>query len=245
MLLRSTHFAGKGLALGVSAAAHAALLLAAHGGQAAADRADALAPIEPEMLVETVDVVPPVEDTPLPNRATGEPTSGRGEPPVARAPRRSATVAPALLAPSPQASSVAPIVTADPLPRFTIAIATTTSASVPVTSAGARDAATGDAPDVDATYAQDAVDLPARRVRGASPEYPFAARRDGVEADVPLVLVVAPDGAVERVDVARAVGHGLDEAAVAAARRFVFAPARKAGRAVRVRVAWTVQFRLE
>jgi TonB family protein len=88
------------------------------------------------------------------------------------------------------------------------------------------------------------VDTPARLARGEVPSYPLQAREDGVEADVPLELVVSREGAVESAQVLRRAGHGLDDAALAAARRFRFTPATKQGHAVRVRVAWTVEFRL-
>jgi len=61
---------------------------------------------------------------------------------------------------------------------------------------------------------------------------------------VRLELVVGTSGAVESARVVRGIGHGLDEAALRAVRRFRFAPATKAGHPVRVRMGWSVQFRL-
>jgi TonB family protein len=96
----------------------------------------------------------------------------------------------------------------------------------------------------DAPMSASAVDTPARLVHGEIPSYPLQAREDGLQADVPLELVVSREGTVESAQVLRRAGYGLDDAAVVAARRFRFTPALKQGHAVRVRVAWTVEFRL-
>jgi protein TonB len=66
-----------------------------------------------------------------------------------------------------------------------------------------------------------------------------------VEGDVGLELVVGVSGAVESARIVHAVGHGLDESALRAVREYRFAPATKAGRAVRVRMGWSMQFRLQ
>jgi protein TonB len=81
-------------------------------------------------------------------------------------------------------------------------------------------------------------------VRGAAPTYPDAARAEGIEGDVLLELIVGTSGEVETARVLRGVGHGLDEAAVRAMRQFRFAPATLGGHAVRVRMSWSMQFRL-
>jgi protein TonB len=77
------------------------------------------------------------------------------------------------------------------------------------------------------------------------PKYPRLARRRGYEGEVLLELEVLPDGAVGRVAVVGSSGFDvLDEAAVAAAARWLFIPAKggKAGAASLVRVP--VVFRL-
>jgi TonB family protein len=66
---------------------------------------------------------------------------------------------------------------------------------------------------------------------------------------VPLEIVVDTSGSVVEARVARsgAAGPGADlfeQAALAAIRSFRFAPAEVAGRPVRVRMRWPVQFRL-
>jgi TonB family protein len=84
----------------------------------------------------------------------------------------------------------------------------------------------------------------ARLASGGAPAYPESARADGIEADVPLEIVVSPAGTVETARVIRPAGHGLDEAALDAVRAYRFTPAIKDGHAVRVRMQWLVQFRL-
>jgi TonB family protein len=88
------------------------------------------------------------------------------------------------------------------------------------------------------------VDAPARLAHGVLPAYPEDARASHIEADVLLELVVSAQGTVQSARVVRAAGHGFDQPAIDAARRFRFVPAQKDGRAVPVRMAWTVQFRL-
>ena len=99
--------------------------------------------------------------------------------------------------------------------------------------------------DSGAPVPEQAVDGRARLVRGLAPAYPDSARADGVEGDVRLELVVDVSGAVESARVVRGVGHGLDESALRVARQFRFAPATKGGHPVSVRMAWSVQFRLQ
>jgi protein TonB len=144
--------------------------------------------------------------------------------------------------PTPAApAAAAPVETAsDDTPSFTIALGTGESgAHGPVSSF----APWHDAPI--APLAEQDVDGRARLVRGVAPAYPVSARADGVEGDVRLELVVGLSGAVESARVVRGVGHGLDEAALRAVEQFRFAPATKGGRAVPVRMGWSMQFRLQ
>jgi len=129
-------------------------------------------------------------------------------------------------------------------PRFTMAFgASEGEAHGAVSAAGLADASSHD--DESAVFAEQSVDSPARLSRGQAPAYPDAARSDGIEGDVHFELIVGTSGAVESARVVRGIGHGLDEAALRAARQFRFNPAIKAGRPVRVRMAWSVQFRLQ
>ena len=84
----------------------------------------------------------------------------------------------------------------------------------------------------------------ARLVSSVTAAYPPDARTGELEADVPLEIVVDPSGAVTDARVVRAAGFGFDASALAAIRRYRFSPARLGGQPVRVRMRWSVQFRL-
>ena len=73
-------------------------------------------------------------------------------------------------------------------------------------------------------------------------DYPPAAFEAGLEAEVVLKLLVQDDGTVGEVEVVEPVGHGFEEAAVAAARRFVFTPAQRDGRPVPVYIQYAYRF---
>jgi TonB family protein len=75
--------------------------------------------------------------------------------------------------------------------------------------------------------------------------YPEAARREGLEADVKVELLVDETGAVREVRVVEGAGGGFDEAAQRLARLLAFSPGTRGGRAVAVRYAWTFKFRLD
>jgi protein TonB len=62
---------------------------------------------------------------------------------------------------------------------------------------------------------------------------------------VPLEIVVDERGAVISARGTSRAGFGLDEAARAAVVAYRFTPARRGGAPVRVRVRWTVSFRLQ
>jgi protein TonB len=141
------------------------------------------------------------------------------------------------LAPA-RASSVE--ITSEEMPRFTIAIGHAADVTGVVSPSGSGRANESDAE----ALSERAVDGQARLVRGVAPGYPDAARLEGVEGDVQLELVVGSSGAVESARVIRGVGHGLDDSALSAAKQFRFAPASKGGHAVRVRMAWSIEFRL-
>jgi TonB family protein len=63
------------------------------------------------------------------------------------------------------------------------------------------------------------------------------------DATVALQIVVDASGRVEAARVVRSAGHAFDEAALSAVRNYRFTPAERSGRPVRVRMAWTVEFR--
>jgi protein TonB len=128
------------------------------------------------------------------------------------------------------------------MPRFNL--------SVPGASSGAgspktTETSNGQAPTGSvAPLGEREVDVPARLERGGTPHYPSAALADEIEGDVQLELVVSTAGDVENVQVVSPAGHRFDEEAVASVRNFRFSPAMKNGRPVRMRLRWTVGFRL-
>ena len=96
----------------------------------------------------------------------------------------------------------------------------------------------------DAVLSEKDVSVPARLTASGPVAYPPEARRAEIEADVPVQILVDRAGRVLEASSLSAHGYGLDEAAVQAIRNWRFSPARRDGHAVRVRMRWTVQFRL-
>jgi TonB family protein len=74
-------------------------------------------------------------------------------------------------------------------------------------------------------------------------QYPEMARRMDIEGRVFVQFVVDEQGRPSNVRVARGIGGGCDEAAVAAVRQARFTPGRQRGRPVKVRMALPVTFR--
>jgi TonB family protein len=79
------------------------------------------------------------------------------------------------------------------------------------------------------------------------PQYTGAALQAKIQGDVELEIVVRADGTVDDVNVTKSLDtvHGLDEAAVEAARLWAFTPGTKDGRPVDVRVHLTMRFTLK
>jgi protein TonB len=75
--------------------------------------------------------------------------------------------------------------------------------------------------------------------------YPVAARREGLEANVDLRVLVDAEGRVSEVQVVRAAGSGFDEAAVRLVKKFRFAAGVSEGKAVAMWINWTYKFRLD
>jgi TonB family protein len=182
--------------------------------------------------------------------STARPSHARAS---SQRPRGSATVAqqisPAASAlpvpPVPSASSEQPVrpVTA----RFALSAGSVAGRSdVPGGSGETPGAerAEGDASDGAGPLPESGVDEPARIAATAPLAYPESARRAEVELDLPLELVISPQGRVVSARALSHPGYGLEEAALAAVRSYAFRPARRAGHDVTVRMKWTMQFRL-
>jgi TonB family protein len=86
---------------------------------------------------------------------------------------------------------------------------------------------------------------PPRLIQGTPPEYPQEAFEAGLEASVKIRLHIAADGTVSQVDVLEPVGHGFDEAAVEAARQYLFEPAEFDGVAGPIAVETVLHFTLD
>lgn len=149
-------------------------------------------------------------------------------------------------------ASAAPVADALPaaLPTFIIPSGAGLPSSVRVSGPGAGEgralsggASTGSGTD-DVIVPAAGVSVAAKLVSAMVAAYPPGARADEVEGNVDLEIVVDRDGRVIEARVARPAGHGFDDAALAAVRRYRFSPAQRDGRAVRVRMPWSVQFRL-
>lgn len=251
LVLPSTSLGISLSAVGFSTAVHAAVLLAPMGHPTGPRGAD-----DDTVSVEVLVAAPPAPETPEPaptrpaGRSASWPTHTH---PYPVAPSHDWTPHDPnmvhLLAPSAPAAIAAALpadAPSDDVPRFTIAIGAIGAIGATASGVYGVGSPSGAAPSQDdgAPVPEQAVDARARFASGSAPAYPDAARSDGVEGHVHLELVVGVSGSVESARVLHGVGHGLDEAALDAARRFRFAPATKGGRPVRVRMAWSLEFRL-
>ena len=86
---------------------------------------------------------------------------------------------------------------------------------------------------------------PPKLVRFVEAAHPEADGEEPIEAVVELDIVVGKDGLVTEVSVARSGGEGFDEAALAAARQFVFEPARKDWEPIAARIRYRYVFELK
>ena len=96
----------------------------------------------------------------------------------------------------------------------------------------------------DVVHGATAVQVPARLVQSAAAVYPSGARADDREGEVAVEIVVDREGRVVEARVTRPAGYGFEAAALTAVRAYRFSPAQRDGRPVRVRMPWSVQFRL-
>jgi TonB family protein len=86
---------------------------------------------------------------------------------------------------------------------------------------------------------------PPKLIRFVEAAYPETEGDEPIEAVVELDIVVGKDGLVTEASVARSAGEGFDAAALAAARQFVFEPARKDWEPIAARVRYRYVFELE
>jgi TonB family protein len=116
-----------------------------------------------------------------------------------------------------------------------------TGATARAADAGIADAAATDAPAADGAAA--GLALP-RLLEAPPAAYPPDAVAAKAEGTVGLVLTIDVEGRVTGAEVVAPLGHGLDEAATAAALRFRFAPATRDGQPIAARIrhdyVWTL-----
>jgi TonB family protein len=154
-------------------------------------------------------------------------------------------------APAAAPAAAAPALVADgaALPRFDLSsgsgapMGARVAAATGIGAGAGTGAGASDAGD-DVVHAASSVQVAARVVQRVVAAYPVHAREDEVEGDVGVEIVVDREGRVVDARVTHPAGHGFDEAALFAVRGYRFSPAQREGRAVRVRMPWTVQFRL-
>lgn len=85
---------------------------------------------------------------------------------------------------------------------------------------------------------------PPTLVREVRPQYTAEARRQAIEGDVVLEIIVRADGSVGNVRVRRTLGAGLEQKAIEAVRQWRFLPAKRKGAPVDVVVDVSVGFKL-
>jgi TonB family protein len=90
-----------------------------------------------------------------------------------------------------------------------------------------------------------AVLSPPRLLTFVDAVYPEGPKAEGRGAGVDLELTVSPQGTVSDAKVVTPVGEGFDEAALTAARGFVFEPARRAGEPIPAKIRYRYVFELK
>jgi periplasmic protein TonB len=230
-------------AIGMSLATHIGALVAAGAHGHPPLRTD-LAPQEISIDAEPPPAAIPLEE-PAPNEVP-EPA-----PVKTVAVHREALAVRAVAATESRAEATAPadapraLAGDDALPHFTIATSPNGTGSRNLAQSSGTATIFEGAPNDDALYGAGSVDVPARAARQVRPRYPLQAQSSGIEGCVKLEIVLTNAGVVESVRALTHPGHGFEEEAIAAARKTPFTAAMKRGRAVAVRMAWTVEFQLQ
>ena len=179
-----------------------------------------------------------------PQPAIFAPPESHGHPLTPRPPEASAR--PPLPAPNAsdfKALAAPPLGLSPAAPHFAMTVGAQTPTSGNVTTTDSRAAAPGSGA-AEQALPEASVDTAAKLLAGSAPSYTSEAEVAGVEADVPLEIVVDAAGAVIGARVLAHVGYGLDEAALRGVRAYRFSPARRAGRALAVRMRWLMRFQL-
>lgn len=166
----------------------------------------------------TPELEPPPAPTPAPKLAPPPP-------PKEEKPQPTKPKAPENPEPEPPASPVSPMASAEP-----------TSQEAARESASSASASTESSPQpdqrprqIDGGYEVGDVDSPPRIRSAGQPEYPYKARRRGVEGRVVVRLLVSAEGRVERADIVSADPPGVfEDAVLRAVRRWRFEPGRVA-----------------
>jgi protein TonB len=126
--------------------------------------------------------------------------------------------------------------------RFVLTVGSQANAHGGVVSANGGES---DSPSASAApFGEEAVDTAATLLFGSAPAYTREAESAGVEAEVPLEIVVDDRGQVVAARALHRAGYGLDEVALRSVRAYRFKPARRAGHPVPVRMRWLVRFEL-
>jgi protein TonB len=90
------------------------------------------------------------------------------------------------------------------------------------------------------------VDKPPSTLRSFPPQYPFLAKRDGIEGKVMLRIVVNAQGEAEEAEVTKAEPEGyFEEAALKTVKKYKFRPAMKGGKPVNCIVYIPISFNME
>lgn len=86
--------------------------------------------------------------------------------------------------------------------------------------------------------------IPPRQIYSPPPDYSNETRKRKIEGVVTLSVIVTSAGKTAQIHVLQGRGYGLDEKAVAAARKWKFKPATKDGIPVSVEIALEIAFHL-
>ena len=88
------------------------------------------------------------------------------------------------------------------------------------------------------------VTLP-EKVNDVQPEYPEEAKKAGIQGSVLLKITISVEGEVAAATVVQGLDHGLDEAAIAAAKQLRFVPAKRDGAPFRATIRYQFDFTLK